>query len=159
MAILDNTCYKWLNSKINGTMLCYKMIQDAFLTRLGDDTLNQRKNPDQQELCLLQFYLFTIYFCCTQAILNLKVTRSFSLKILYGGHPTVLEGQIQEFGTSTNITGNFYHSLPWLLQVRIPSSLQVVLGFCWLVCLGGFVGFVCLVFVLFLFLNYNYCPV
>ncbi|XP_066186507.1 uncharacterized protein [Sylvia atricapilla] len=60
-----------------------------------------------------------------QAILNLKVTRSFSLKVLYGAHLTALEGQIQEFETGTNITGNFQHSLPWLLQVRVPSSLQV----------------------------------
>ncbi|XP_030814120.1 uncharacterized protein LOC115909152 isoform X2 [Camarhynchus parvulus] len=60
-----------------------------------------------------------------QAILNLKVTRSFSLKVLYGAHLTVLEGQIQEFETSTNITGNFHHSLPWLLQARVPSSLQI----------------------------------
>ncbi|XP_058278614.1 uncharacterized protein LOC120759796 [Hirundo rustica] len=60
-----------------------------------------------------------------QAILNLKVTRSFSLKVLYGAHLTVLEGQMQEFETSTNITGNFHHSLPWLLQARVPSSLQI----------------------------------
>ncbi|XP_059718042.1 uncharacterized protein LOC132335482 [Haemorhous mexicanus] len=60
-----------------------------------------------------------------QAILNLKVTRSFSLKVLYGAHLTVLEGQIEEFETSTNITGNFHHSLPWLLQARVPSSLQI----------------------------------
>ncbi|XP_066417236.1 uncharacterized protein [Molothrus aeneus] len=60
-----------------------------------------------------------------QAILNLKVTRSFSLKVLYGAHLTALEGQIQEFDTSTNITGNFHHSLPWLLQARVPSSLQI----------------------------------
>ncbi|XP_050836234.1 uncharacterized protein LOC103817726 [Serinus canaria] len=60
-----------------------------------------------------------------QAILNLKVTRSFSLQVLYGAHLTVLEGQIEEFETSTNITGNFHHSLPWLLQARVPSSLQI----------------------------------
>ncbi|KAF4791976.1 hypothetical protein TURU_125831 [Turdus rufiventris] len=60
-----------------------------------------------------------------QAILNLKVTRSFSLKVLYGAHLTALEGQIQEFETSTNITGNFHHSLPWLLQARVPSSLKI----------------------------------
>ncbi|XP_023792385.1 uncharacterized protein LOC111935942 [Cyanistes caeruleus] len=60
-----------------------------------------------------------------QAILNVKVTRSFSLKVLYGAHLIVLEGQIQKFETSTNITGNFHHSLPWLLQARVPSSLQI----------------------------------
>ncbi|XP_014750232.1 PREDICTED: uncharacterized protein LOC106864956 [Sturnus vulgaris] len=60
-----------------------------------------------------------------QALLNLKVTRSFSLKVLYGSHLIALEGQIQEFETSTNITGNFHHSLPWLLQARVPSSLQI----------------------------------
>ncbi|XP_039239514.1 uncharacterized protein LOC113982708 [Pipra filicauda] len=60
-----------------------------------------------------------------QAILNLEVTKSFSMKVLYGTHLTVLEGQIQEFETSTNITGNFHHTLPWLLQARVPPSLQV----------------------------------
>ncbi|XP_032560203.1 uncharacterized protein LOC116795019 [Chiroxiphia lanceolata] len=60
-----------------------------------------------------------------QAILNLEVTKSFSMKVLYGPHLTVLEGQIQEFETSTNITGNFHHTLPWLLQVRVPPSLQI----------------------------------
>lgn len=60
-----------------------------------------------------------------QAILNLKVTRSFSMKVLYGAHLTVLEGQIQEFETSTNITGNFHHTLPWLLQATVPSSVQI----------------------------------
>ncbi|XP_027540045.1 uncharacterized protein LOC113968039 [Neopelma chrysocephalum] len=60
-----------------------------------------------------------------QAILNLEVTKSFSMKLLYGTHLTVLEGQIQEFETSTNITGNFHHTLPWLLQARVPPSLQI----------------------------------
>lgn len=55
--------------------------------------------------------------------------------MLYGAHLAVLEGQIQEFDTSTNITGNFHHSLPWLLQARVPSSLQVILGFHCFVCL------------------------
>ncbi|XP_027741644.1 uncharacterized protein LOC114058465 [Empidonax traillii] len=60
-----------------------------------------------------------------QGILNLEVTKSFSMKVLYGTHLTVLEGQIQEFETSTNITGNFHHTLPWLLQARVPPSLQI----------------------------------
>ncbi|KAK2543908.1 hypothetical protein Q9966_002757 [Columba livia] len=60
-----------------------------------------------------------------QAILNLKVIKSFSMKVHYGAHLTVLEGQIQEFETSTNITGNFHHTWPWLLQARVPSSLQI----------------------------------
>ncbi|XP_042654834.1 uncharacterized protein LOC116959373 [Tyto alba] len=60
-----------------------------------------------------------------QAILNLKAIKSFHTKVHYGAYVTVLEGQIQEFETSTNITGNFYHTWPWLLQARVPSSLQV----------------------------------
>ncbi|XP_054698985.1 uncharacterized protein LOC129213269 isoform X2 [Grus americana] len=60
-----------------------------------------------------------------QAILNLEVIKSFSMKVHYGAHLMVLEGQIQEFETSTNITGNFHHTWPWLLQSRIPSSLQI----------------------------------
>ncbi|OPJ87781.1 hypothetical protein AV530_001177 [Patagioenas fasciata monilis] len=60
-----------------------------------------------------------------QAILILKVIKSFSMKVHYGAHLTVLEGQIQEFETSTNITGNFHHTWPWLLQARVPSSLQI----------------------------------
>ncbi|XP_057263855.1 uncharacterized protein LOC130598454 [Pezoporus wallicus] len=60
-----------------------------------------------------------------QAILNLNVIKSFSMKAHYGAHLTALEGQIREFGTGTNITGNFHHTWPWLLQARVPSSLQV----------------------------------
>ncbi|KAM6244422.1 uncharacterized protein M6G45_010876 isoform 1-T1 [Spheniscus humboldti] len=60
-----------------------------------------------------------------QAILNLKVIKSFSMKVHYGAHLTVLEGQIQEFEISTNITGNFHHTWPWLLQAGVPSSLQI----------------------------------
>ncbi|XP_075370784.1 uncharacterized protein LOC142415850 [Mycteria americana] len=60
-----------------------------------------------------------------QAVLNLKVIKSFSMKVHYGAHLTVLEGQIEEFETSTNITGNFHHTWPWLLQARVPSSLQI----------------------------------
>ncbi|XP_065541888.1 uncharacterized protein LOC136017503 [Lathamus discolor] len=60
-----------------------------------------------------------------QAILNLNVIKSFSMKAHFGAHLTALEGQIQEFGTGTNITGNFHHTWPWLLQARVPSSLQV----------------------------------
>ncbi|XP_055661896.1 uncharacterized protein LOC106112882 isoform X1 [Falco peregrinus] len=60
-----------------------------------------------------------------QAVLNLKVINSCSMKVHYGAHLTVLEGQIQEFETSTNITGNFHHNWPWLLQARVPSSLQI----------------------------------
>ncbi|XP_050762156.1 uncharacterized protein LOC127022570 [Gymnogyps californianus] len=60
-----------------------------------------------------------------QAILNLKVIKSFSMKVHYDAHLTVLEGQIQEFETSTNISGNFHHTWPWLLQARVPSSLQI----------------------------------
>ncbi|XP_010576827.1 PREDICTED: uncharacterized protein LOC104838661 [Haliaeetus leucocephalus] len=60
-----------------------------------------------------------------QAILNLKVIKSFSMKVYYGAHLTVLKGQIQEFETNTNITGNFHHNWPWLLQARVPSSLQI----------------------------------
>ncbi|XP_061847955.1 uncharacterized protein LOC133625092 [Colius striatus] len=60
-----------------------------------------------------------------QAILNMKVIKSFSMKVHYGAHLTVLEGQIQEFETRTNITGNFHHTWPWLLQVRVPESLQI----------------------------------
>ncbi|XP_054017227.1 uncharacterized protein LOC128897188 [Dryobates pubescens] len=60
-----------------------------------------------------------------QTALNLKVIKSFSMKVYYGAHPTILEGQMQEFETSTNITGNFHHNWPWLLQARVPSSLQI----------------------------------
>ncbi|KAJ7411082.1 hypothetical protein WISP_104499 [Willisornis vidua] len=60
-----------------------------------------------------------------QAILNLEVTKNFSMKVLYGAALIVLEGQIQEFETSTNITGNFHHTLPWLIQARVPPSLQI----------------------------------
>uniref|UniRef100_A0A8B9N7B0 Vitellinogen open beta-sheet domain-containing protein n=1 Tax=Accipiter nisus TaxID=211598 RepID=A0A8B9N7B0_9AVES len=60
-----------------------------------------------------------------QAILNLKVIKSFSMKVHYGAHLTVLKGQIQEFETNTNITGNFHHNWPWLLQARVPPSLQI----------------------------------
>ncbi|XP_075623870.1 uncharacterized protein LOC142604009 isoform X2 [Balearica regulorum gibbericeps] len=60
-----------------------------------------------------------------QAILNLEVIKSFSMKVHYSAHLMVLEGQIQEFETSTNITGNFHHTWPWLLQARVPSSLQI----------------------------------
>ncbi|XP_040976270.1 uncharacterized protein LOC115335953 isoform X5 [Aquila chrysaetos chrysaetos] len=60
-----------------------------------------------------------------QAILNLKVIKSFSMKVHYGAHLTVLKGQIQEFETNTNITGNFHHNWPWLLEARVPSSLQI----------------------------------
>nr|XP_021393671.2 uncharacterized protein LOC110474526 [Lonchura striata domestica] len=89
--------------KLDVVSLNYKLIHNI-------DTLKTLQIKDRIEL---------------QAILNLKVTRSFSLKVLYGAHQTVLEGQIQEFETSTNITGNFHHSLPWLLQARVPSSLQI----------------------------------
>ncbi|KAM9555572.1 uncharacterized protein ACIB01_007669 [Guaruba guarouba] len=64
-----------------------------------------------------------------QAMLNLNMIKSFSMKAHYGAHLTALEGQIQEFETSTNITGNFHHTWPWLLQARVPSSLQVDIVF------------------------------
>ncbi|XP_064318160.1 uncharacterized protein LOC135315238 [Phalacrocorax carbo] len=73
----------------------------------------------------LQSCLITICLCCTQVILNLKVIKSFSMKVHYGAHLTVLEGQIQDFETTTNITGNFHHTWPWLLEARVPSSLQI----------------------------------
>ncbi|XP_050569866.1 uncharacterized protein LOC118249263 [Cygnus atratus] len=60
-----------------------------------------------------------------QAILNLKVIKSLSIKVHYGAHLTVLEGHIQESETSTNVTGNFEHTWPWLIQARIPTSIQV----------------------------------
>ncbi|XP_064008707.1 uncharacterized protein LOC135180262 [Pogoniulus pusillus] len=60
-----------------------------------------------------------------QTVLNLKAIKSFSMKVHYGAHLTVVEGQIQEFEASTNVTGNFHHNWPWLLQARVPSSLQV----------------------------------
>ncbi|KAM6054404.1 uncharacterized protein VSU04_010687 [Chlamydotis macqueenii] len=60
-----------------------------------------------------------------QAILNLTAIKSFSMKVHYGAHLMILKGQIQEFERNTNITGNFHHTLPWLLQARIPSSLQI----------------------------------
>ncbi|XP_014791696.1 PREDICTED: uncharacterized protein LOC106884686 [Calidris pugnax] len=60
-----------------------------------------------------------------QAVLNHKLIKSFSMKVHYGAHLTVLEGQIQDFETSTNITGSFHHTWPWLLQARVPSSLQI----------------------------------
>lgn len=85
-----------------------------------------KKEPWLTGALHLQNCLFTIYLCCTQAVLNLNVIKSFSMKAHYGAHLTALEGQIQEFGTGTNITGNFHHTWPWLLQARVPSSLQVV---------------------------------
>nr|XP_047909692.1 uncharacterized protein LOC106041217 isoform X1 [Anser cygnoides] len=60
-----------------------------------------------------------------QAILNLKAIKSLSIKVHYGAHLTVLEGRIQESETSTNVTGNFEHTWPWLIQARIPTSIQV----------------------------------
>ncbi|XP_054068030.1 uncharacterized protein LOC128913816 isoform X3 [Rissa tridactyla] len=64
-----------------------------------------------------------------QAILNLEVIKSFSMKVHYGAHLTVVEGQIQQFETSTNVTGNFHHTWPWLIQARVPSSLQIDMVF------------------------------
>ncbi|XP_025917655.1 uncharacterized protein LOC112964145 [Apteryx rowi] len=59
-----------------------------------------------------------------QAILDLKAIKRFSIKVHCGGYLTVFEGQIQESETSTDITGNFQHTWPWLLQARVPTSLQ-----------------------------------
>ncbi|XP_064376460.1 uncharacterized protein LOC112981027 isoform X3 [Dromaius novaehollandiae] len=60
-----------------------------------------------------------------QAILDLKAIKRFSIDVCYGGYLMVLEGQIQESETTTDITGNFQHTWPWLLQARVPTSLQI----------------------------------
>ncbi|XP_053936194.1 uncharacterized protein LOC128853691 isoform X2 [Cuculus canorus] len=64
-----------------------------------------------------------------QAVSNLKVVKSLSMQVHYGAHLMILEGQIQELETSTNITGNFHQTLPWLLQARIPTSFQIDMFF------------------------------
>ncbi|KAJ7409931.1 hypothetical protein BTVI_55017 [Pitangus sulphuratus] len=93
----------------------------SFVQKLDVVALNYKLTHNIEALKTLQIKDRTEL----QAILNLEVTKNFSMKVLYGTHLTVLEGQIQEFETSTNITGNFHHTLPWLLQARVPPSLQI----------------------------------
>ncbi|XP_062444584.1 uncharacterized protein LOC134147453 [Rhea pennata] len=60
-----------------------------------------------------------------QTILNLKAIKHLNIKVHYGDYLMVLEGQIQKSETSTDITGNFQHTWPWLRQARVPTSLQI----------------------------------
>ncbi|XP_054127144.1 uncharacterized protein LOC128933963 [Melozone crissalis] len=60
-----------------------------------------------------------------QAILNLKVTRSFGLKVLYGAHLTVLEGQIQELETM-DLFCQSVHSSEVLQASGYPKAINLI---------------------------------
>ncbi|XP_042717557.2 uncharacterized protein LOC101945417 [Chrysemys picta bellii] len=63
-----------------------------------------------------------------QATIDLKDSKSFSIKTLYGSCLMVLGGQIQKTEARTDLTGNFQHNWPWLTQLGVSASIQMVVS-------------------------------
>ncbi|XP_030433966.1 uncharacterized protein LOC115658723 isoform X5 [Gopherus evgoodei] len=61
-----------------------------------------------------------------QATIDLKDSKSFCIKTLYGSCLMVLGGQIQKTEARTDLTGNFQHNWPWLTQLGVSASIQMV---------------------------------
>nr|XP_009681790.1 PREDICTED: uncharacterized protein LOC104149710 [Struthio camelus australis] len=93
----------------------------SFVQKLDDVSLNYKVTHNIEALKTLQIEDRIEL----QTTLDLKAIKCFIIKAQYGGYLMILEGQIQESETSTNITGNFQHTWPWLLQARVPTSLQI----------------------------------
>ncbi|XP_043379497.1 uncharacterized protein LOC102932729 isoform X4 [Chelonia mydas] len=60
-----------------------------------------------------------------QATIDLKDIKSFSIQTLYGSCLMVLGGQIQKTEARTDLTGNFQHNWPWLIQLGVSASIQI----------------------------------
>ncbi|CAM2099649.1 unnamed protein product [Caretta caretta] len=63
-----------------------------------------------------------------QATIDLKDIKSFSIQTLYGSCLMVLEGQIQKTEARTDLSGNFQHNWPWLIQLGVSASIQMVVS-------------------------------
>ncbi|XP_075755429.1 uncharacterized protein LOC102446612 isoform X2 [Pelodiscus sinensis] len=63
-----------------------------------------------------------------QATIDLRDSKSFNIKTLYGSGLLVLGGQIQKSESRTNATGNFQHTWPWLTQLGVSASIQMAVS-------------------------------
>nr|XP_032635524.1 uncharacterized protein LOC116824393 isoform X2 [Chelonoidis abingdonii] len=63
-----------------------------------------------------------------EATIDLKDSKSFSIKTLYGSCLMVLGGQIRKTEARTDLTGNFQHNWPWLTQLGVSALIQMVVS-------------------------------
>ncbi|XP_069066261.1 uncharacterized protein [Pleurodeles waltl] len=66
-----------------------------------------------------------------QAALDLKETKNLSMSVQYGSRLIIVGTAIKGTKTSTDLTWNFHHNWPWLLQSGISTSIQATIDTKW----------------------------
>ncbi|XP_038275879.1 uncharacterized protein LOC119862732 isoform X4 [Dermochelys coriacea] len=111
-------CKRFIQFSVDGKQITEKL---SFIRKLDHVSINYKLTHNVEALKALRIEDRIEL----QATIDLKDSKSFSIQTLYGSYLMVLGGQIQKTEARTDLTGNFQHNWPWLMQLGVSASIQI----------------------------------